>query len=206
MSDLKKIAKNYLKGSCIFDLLANIPFELMFTVSTQTSLKYSKYHTAAPGVRQNKTRLFRLFKLFRVPRLFALLNVNRVKQIIGGHYNRILYNAVKNNDETTRYNILRSLMLVQLYKIFRLVVIIFTSSYFLGIFWHIFVQDVQVTEYVEEDDYYSGPKIPNFLTEKLGTDNPESTDTPPQVLVKVFYFAITTLSTIGFGDFHPVSV
>jgi hypothetical protein len=24
--------------------------------------------------------------------------------------------------------------------------------------------------------------------------------------VKVFYFAITTLSTIGFGDFHPVSV
>ena len=26
------------------------------------------------------------------------------------------------------------------------------------------------------------------------------------MLVKVFYFAITTLSTIGFGDFHPVSV
>ena len=25
------------------------------------------------------------------------------------------------------------------------------------------------------------------------------------MLVKVFYFAITTLSTIGFGDFHPVS-
>lgn len=25
-------------------------------------------------------------------------------------------------------------------------------------------------------------------------------------MVKVFYFAITTLSTIGFGDFHPVSV
>jgi hypothetical protein len=25
-------------------------------------------------------------------------------------------------------------------------------------------------------------------------------------MVKVFYFAITTLSTIGYGDFHPVSV
>jgi hypothetical protein len=25
-------------------------------------------------------------------------------------------------------------------------------------------------------------------------------------MVKVFYFAITTLSTIGFGDFHPVSI
>ena len=37
-------------------------------------------------------------------------------------------------------------------------------------------------------------------------NDPENEDTPVQVLVKVFYFAITTLSTIGFGDFHPVSV
>jgi potassium voltage-gated channel Eag-related subfamily H protein 8 len=29
VSDLKKIAKNYMKGSCIFDFLANIPFELL---------------------------------------------------------------------------------------------------------------------------------------------------------------------------------
>jgi len=31
VSDIKKIAKHYMKGSCIFDLLAIIPFELMFT-------------------------------------------------------------------------------------------------------------------------------------------------------------------------------
>ena len=30
ISDIKKIAKNYLRGSCVFDLLANIPFELVF--------------------------------------------------------------------------------------------------------------------------------------------------------------------------------
>ena len=47
---------------------------------------------------------------------------------------------------------------------------------------------------------------PNFRTEKLNKDDPDNEDTSPRVLIKVFYFAITTLSTIGFGDFHPVSV
>ena len=64
VDDLKKITKNYMKGSCVFDFLANIPFELML------------YN---PSTGSGKVRLFRLFKLFRVPRLFALLNVNRVK-------------------------------------------------------------------------------------------------------------------------------
>lgn len=35
VSDIKKIAKHYLKGSCIFDLLANIPFELFFTLGKE---------------------------------------------------------------------------------------------------------------------------------------------------------------------------
>ena len=35
-------------------------------------------------------------------------------------------------------------MLVYLYKIFRLILIIFTSSYFLGIFWYIIVHDLEV--------------------------------------------------------------
>ena len=33
VSDVKKIAKHYLKGSCIFDLLANIPFKLILEVA-----------------------------------------------------------------------------------------------------------------------------------------------------------------------------
>jgi hypothetical protein len=128
VSDIKKIAKNYMKGSCVFDFLANIPFELL--------LYNPNTHEG-----ENKTRLFRLFKLFRVPRLFALLNVNRVKQIIGDHYQKKLDKAVLNNDEREMNSINRSIMLVQTYKIFRLTTIIFTSSYFLGIFWHILVCD-----------------------------------------------------------------
>ena len=109
------------------------------------------------------------------------------------------------NDESESFPILRALMLVQIYKILRLVIIIFTSSYFLGILWHIFVCDLQVTEWIDPTDKSLGPVDPNFRTEKLGKDDPENTDNPSDVLVKVFYFALTTLSTIGYGDFSPVS-
>lgn len=30
VSDIKKIAKHYIKGSCIFDFLAIVPFDLIF--------------------------------------------------------------------------------------------------------------------------------------------------------------------------------
>lgn len=93
-------------------------------------------------------------------------------------------------------------MLVQFYKIIRLVIIIFTSSYFLGILWHIFVVDIQGTEWIDENDHSLGPVVINFDTEKMNVES----DTGIDKLVKVWYFAITTLSTIGYGDFHPVSI
>ena len=66
VSDIKKIAKHYIKGSCIFDFLANVPFDAYFMESdTQMMVEQS--------------RLFRLLKLLRVPRLFELLNVDRFK-------------------------------------------------------------------------------------------------------------------------------
>jgi len=103
--------------------------------------------TPAPQVRN---RLLRCIKMLRIPRLFALLNVDRIKQSINDFYNKRLNHAVQNNIETEGYPILRALMLVQLYKIFRLVILIFASSYFVGIFWHIFVCDIQSTVYLSD--------------------------------------------------------
>lgn len=76
VSDIKLIAKHYAKGSFIFDLLANIPFELMLTAGKA-------------GEINDKSRLYRLLKLFRVPRLFELLNVDRIKSTITDYYNKI---------------------------------------------------------------------------------------------------------------------
>mmetsp|Transcript_37524 Transcript_37524/g.57481 ORF Transcript_37524/g.57481 Transcript_37524/m.57481 type:complete len:550 (+) Transcript_37524:1340-2989(+) len=191
VSDIKKIAMHYLKGSCIFDLLAIIPFELLFTFGSS-------------GFTVDDGRLYRLFKLLRVPRLFELLNVDRIKQSITNYYNHRLQNAVHNNIEEESYPILNSLLFVQFYKIFRLIILIFTSSYFLGIVWHIYVVDIQVTSYIN-GDFYQGAVQPNFRTEMLASDDPENPDNSNDKLIKVWYYGITTLSTIGFGDLSPVS-
>ena len=97
-------------------------------------------------------------------------------------------------------------MYVQLYKILRLVIIIFTSSYFLGILWHIYVVDLQTTEWIDENDKSLGPVNANFATDKLKHFDPDNTDDNIDKLVKVWYFAITTLSTIGYGDYSPISM
>ncbi len=67
--------------------------------------------------------------------------------------------------------------------------------------------DFQTTIWInDEDKWGEGPLEPNFRTVMLETDNPENTDRDSDKLIKVWYFAITTLSTIGFGDYSPVSV
>jgi hypothetical protein len=57
-------------------------------------------------------RLFRLLKLFRIPRLVELLDVNRVKRNINDYYNKILIQAVKENTDNVTYPILKTLLMV----------------------------------------------------------------------------------------------
>ena len=102
ISDVKKIAIHYLKGSCFFDLLAIIPFSTFFV--DKNSIKGDP--------KNNKARLFRLIKLLRVPRLFELLNVDRFKKYIKDYYNNKLLESVSNDKETENYPILRAIMYV----------------------------------------------------------------------------------------------
>jgi len=41
---------------------------------------------------------------------------------------------------------------------------------------------------------------PNFCTKFFSNDKPST-----EKLVKIWYYGITTLSTIGYGDMYPVS-
>ena len=99
VSDIKLIAKHYAKGSFFFDLLANIPFELIIS-------------RGGKNTSSDRSRLYRLLKLFRVPRLFELLNVDRIKSTIYEHYNKIFLKAVESCDESESFPILKTLMLV----------------------------------------------------------------------------------------------
>ena len=94
------IAKHYLMRSFIFDLLAWVPFDLIVEQDN------------------DKARLWRLFKLLRIPRLIELLNVERVKQIVTNHYNKQLEENVKANRFNKPYPIMKTLLIIKVYQIF----------------------------------------------------------------------------------------
>lgn len=92
VTNIKQIAIHYVKGSCLFDLIAIIPFDQF--------------------LQGPKMRLLRLLKLLRVPRLFELLNVERIKHMITDYYNKRLRESVAEGDESASYPILHALLLV----------------------------------------------------------------------------------------------
>jgi hypothetical protein len=67
VSDIKKIAKHYAKKSFVFDLAACLPIENV--IMTQ----------GGDGFNEDRIRLFRLLKMFRLPRLAQLLDVEKFK-------------------------------------------------------------------------------------------------------------------------------
>ena len=73
VSDIKKIAMQYLRGNFIFDLLAYLPFGEFFADETS-----------------DKARLYRLFKLLRLPRLKQLIQVENFRAVIIAMYKQQL--------------------------------------------------------------------------------------------------------------------
>ena len=118
--------------------------------------------------------------------------------------------AVRNNDSDTTYPIYDILQIVHFYKWFRLIVICLICSYFLGITWYIFVHDIFTTKWINPERKWEGvgdnPIDETFVYKYLTFD--ENYDGYKeyenyQICIRVVYFAITTLTTIGYGDLHP---
>ena len=72
----------------------------------------------------------------------------------------------------------------------KLVITILGTSYFLGLFWYI-VCDLK--EIIQAEPL-------NFLAENF-----KETDGSYRRTVASMYYAFTSLSTVGFGDFHPIN-
>lgn len=71
-----------------------------------------------------------------------------------------------------------------------MVITILGTSYFLGLFWYIVCDLKQII--VNEDD--------NFID-----TNFRETDGVFHRTVASMYYSFTSLSTVGFGDFHPIN-
>jgi len=72
---------------------------------------------------------------------------------------------------------------------FKLVMAIVNISFFVGMGWYTFIN---VTQFIMPED--------NFFSNYGILENTEG-----YRVVQTMYFSFTTLSTVGFGDYHPVN-
>jgi hypothetical protein len=83
-------------------------------------------------------------------------------------------------------------MMMYVYRIFRLIIIAIIITYFIGCFWYMTSKDLNYQSSKDANNtfitYYDLPSKTNY-----------------HKLVISCYFALTTLSTVGYGDFHPIS-
>lgn len=90
----------------------------------------------------DKFHLFRLIKLLRIPRVVALLDVEKWKSHMKSYYQNQLDHSVIIDNYIYHYPIWKQIKQVHAYRVFQTIVIIYSVSYFLAIFYRIFVFDL----------------------------------------------------------------
>ena len=80
-------------------------------------------------------------------------------------------------------------MILNIYKIFRLIIIALIITYFIGSAWY-------YISMVETESGDGNTFIRNFGLSEMSNNR--------KVIISC-YFALTTLSTVGYGDFYPIS-
>lgn len=192
VKSIKKIVMRYLQGWFCFDALCLLPITLVF-LHYETWIKY-----------------FYLIKSLRILKGIESLNPTQLMQPIHQFFNWNLDRKVKadpslqhdiNKDHN---NIEERLKIHFILKILKLIILIFNLSFFVGHFWYIYCEigsEIDRLYNPHHDEDAGLFNVEHFLKFfKLDTfkDN-------YHVSVTVMYYAFTSMSTVGFGDYHPRS-
>lgn len=84
-----------------------------------------------------------------------------------------------------------------IYLITRLLLILVLFSYFIGLIWYLYVNCVEQFVRDVEKNFKGDEKI-SFIAE-----NSLEKEDPWTITIIVVYFALTTMSSVGLGDYHP---
>jgi hypothetical protein len=142
-------------------------------------------------------QLLFLFKMFRFRKMMSLFETKNFQDFIKGLFKtrlqRIIQNKQMNTNQTVDNNmILLQIKIMYIFRVLRLIIIILILSYFLGTLW------LLISKLLTNDK--DDPEEKTFYNVYELRDKSNFTQ-----LTIVVYFAFTTLSTVGFGDFHPKS-
>ena len=131
------------------------------------------------AVLQQNALITKLFRLFRLPRLIKLIDISR--------FNKLLKSFFESSSRDER--IVAQYMLMYFYKIFRLIIIAIIITYFLGCLWYFISNEV------------NSDSTSQTFAKTFGLVN----ESDARKLIVSCYFALTTLSTVGYGDYYPLS-
>lgn len=180
VTDLKVIAKEYIKGWFFIDFISVFPFYLMFPQAGKTT---------------------KLFRLFRLPRLLQLFSIQKASGML-----KSLMKSGPQGDQ----RIVTQYILLYIYKIIRLNIIAIFITYLIGCTWYFICyliekdQQEQLELQLAEKDRVPGAAPPEKVPTFIEYNAMNARDIVGKLTVSC-YFALTTLSTVGYGDFYPVS-
>jgi hypothetical protein len=84
--------------------------------------------------------------------------------------------------------------------IFEQILVVINTSYIIGMLWFILCEVVE--DFILDADFTTeAEKYPQYFLNKFGV----KTMHPWHKAVSVTYFSFTSLATVGFGDYYPVS-
>lgn len=147
--------------------------------------------------------MFYVIKLLRFKKGFQLLDVTK---IMGYFKNRsklkilaiIEYDPeLANSIEVDNNKIEEILSISYLLKTCRLVIILVNISFLTAVFW------LMMCEFIQDFFYDVDPGDQEFSEDLFMVTFQLESKNHFENMILVTYFAITSLSTVGFGDYHP---
>lgn len=122
---------------------------------------------------------FKLFRTFRVPRIYMILKTDQIE--------KLFESFLQSHSQRERFKLIFGAK--NIYKIISLVISAAILTYFLGCFWYLLVS--HESDNPSDDNFFNN----NYLWKEQFSRR----------LIICCYFVMTTLSTVGFGDYTPLT-